>query len=228
MSSSSQSKLHQEKVILLSLLAGIALIIGAVLYVNFLRQKASQTSLPANAPLSIVVGDKKADTKVVVYTDPLCEKCADFHRDTVLKIRKEYADSGKITLEIRPLSIISDQSANITELLMCSNEQGKYWEVADIAFTSIWSNNGKSHEENAAAIFDNYPVAKIAKMVNADETKLSDCIKDDRFATKISQADAQAYTANVYSTPTTFIGSHEPIRGAVNYQYIKSLIDISL
>lgn len=185
-------------------------------------------TLPAHAALSVTFGDTSAKNKVVVYTDPMCEKCGEYHTDTLQRVYDDYVKPGKISLEIRPLGIVSEYSAPLTDFLMCSNEQGKYWDATKYVYSAIGRKNGRERNVNAAAFYIDFPVEKIAKTIGLDESKLASCITKNSYATKLSQADTQAYAANIYSTPTTFVGDKDPVRGYAIYPYIKNLIDINL
>lgn len=228
MSVSSRVRLHQEKMIIAAVFIFIAAIVSVLAFRNHQQSEQAANKLPDQAPLSVTIGDSSLTNKLVVYTDPVCDKCAQYHDETLTKVYDDYVKPKKLKLEIRPLSIVSEQSAALTELLMCSNEQGKYWETSNMVYHAVGRKNNKGLEFNAAAFFVDFPSSKVAEIVNMDGKKLSSCLNDDRYKEKIKQADQQAYAANVYSTPTTFIGTQEPVRGMAIYPFIKSLIDISI
>lgn len=228
MSVSTGARLHQEKMIIVAVFVCIAAVVSVLAFRNFQQAEKAANKLPEQAALSVTLGDSSLANKIVVYTDPVCDKCAQYHDETLTKVYDDYVKPKKLKLEIRPLSIVSEQSAALTELLMCSNEQGKYWETSGFVYDAIGRKNNKSLELNSITFFTDFPSSKIAEIVKLDAAKLSSCLGDDRYKEKIKQADQQAYAANVYSTPTTFIGTQEPVRGMAIYPFIKSLIDISI
>ncbi len=218
-------QLHQEKVILATIAVMILGVIGVVTYFNTLKQEQEKTRLPESAALSVILGERTAPKKMVVYTDPVCDKCAEYHQDTLEQVYDNYVATGKLQLEIRPLSIVTEQSASFTELLMCGDEQGKYWQMSDFVYRALTRKNNQTLEVNSLTFFVDFPTTEIAKIVEIDESKLASCLQDTRYDERITQADQAAYKANVYSTPTTFIGGREePVRGLAIYPFIESLI----
>lgn len=226
MSLSSQMQLHQEKVILAVISIVILAVIGTITYVNTLKQEQEKTKLPDTAALSVTFGPSDAPQKMVVYTDPVCDKCAQYHEETLEKVYKNYVENDALQLEIRPLSIVTEQSAAMTELLMCGNEQNKYWQTTEFVYDALTRKNDQTMQANAATLFMDFPPAEIAEIVELDENSLVSCLEDNRYDGKIAQADEAAYAVNVYSTPTTFIGEREPIRGMSIYPFIESVIEI--
>ncbi|HCH33982.1 MAG: hypothetical protein UY35_C0001G0063 [Candidatus Saccharibacteria bacterium GW2011_GWC2_48_9] len=226
MSLSKSVQLHQEKVILA--VAGIVIlaVIATVTYFNVIKQEQEKTKLPDTAALSVKLGSNDAPQKMVVYTDPVCDKCAEYHEETLKQVYDNYVKTDALQLEIRPLSIVTEQSASLTELLMCGNEQNKYWQTTDFVYDALTRKNNQTMQINAATFFIDFPAAEISEIVGLDETQLSSCLDANRYQEKITQADQAAYSVNVYSTPTTFIGDREPIRGMSIYPFVESLIKI--
>ena len=228
MPSSRKNELRQESVIIFSVVLIIAAVLGVFAYRGFQQNQETDTKVPESAPLSMAFGDESIKDKVVVYTDPVCDKCAAYHEETVKPLYEEYVKNDKIQLEIRPLSIVTEQSAPLVELLMCSNEQGKFWQTSDFMYEALERNNNRTIQVNAAAFFNDFSASRIAVGSGLDENKLSSCLRDNRYDERIKRADTQAYAANIYSTPTTFVGTEDPVRGYAIYEYVKSLVDISI
>ena len=228
MAISRTTTLRQERVIVVAAVLMILAFIAVFTYRSYSAQLQSTTQLPDKAPLSVVLGDKSASKKVVVYIDPVCDKCAEYHEETLKPLYENYVKTKKIQLEIRPLSIVTEQSASLTKLEMCGNEQGKFWDTTNFVYGAVGRKNNKTLEANSLTVFRDFPPAEIAKIVGLDESLLTSCLQDTRYDDKIKVADTQAYAANVYSTPTTFVGEgREPVRGYAIYDYIKSLVDVT-
>lgn len=226
--------LRQEKVILISVVLIIASVIGVFAYRTYQQEISEANTLPEKAALSVILGDASVKDTVVVYTDPVCDKCVLYHEETLKPLYDEYVATKKIRLEIRPVSIVTEQSAALTELLMCSNEQGKYWQMSEFVNDALNRKNNQTLVVNAATFFVDFPSATIAETLTKsydaplDGDRLRSCLDATRYDDKIKQADTQAYAANIYSTPTTFVGEQEPVRGYSIYPFIKSLIDITI
>lgn len=216
--------LHQEKIVLFGIGLLIAVTVGTLVFHHFRTQQAESATIPSKSPLSVVLGSKNASARVIVYTDPVCDRCAAYHEDVVMPLYKNYVKKGTLQLEMRPIGIVSEDSAKLNELIMCSNEQGKYLAASKYVFDSV--HRGSDPAQAAATFFSVHSTKDIARALDIDAKKLSSCVDDNRYDAKMSQADAQSYAANVYSAPTTIVGDSSPIRGYSTYSYIKSLVDL--
>lgn len=218
----------QQKVILLVIGLFVASIIGVVAITQWRQDRAVSSPLPASAPLSITLGDAKTDSTVVIYTDPACDKCAAYHEDVVLPLYESSVKTGEMNIEIRPVGIVSEYSAPLNELIMCSNEQDSYLQTMSYVTNNLIDGDNGYSEALAAEFFDTHSTETIAKSTHMDATTLQECLDDTRFDNKMTQADTAAYDAGVYSTPTTFIGDSEPVRGYAALPYITQMIDVYL
>ena len=227
-SKSNKHYLQQERtvVIIFSLLVVIFLAVFA--YFNFQRELASRTTVPKTAPLSISFGKESAPAKVIVYTDPVCDKCIEYHQDTLKPLYDEYVKTGKAQLEIRPIGIVSVQSAPLVRLTMCGNDQDKYWQTAKFINDALTRKNQKDVAINASMFFSDFKVSEIAKITEMDQSTLDNCLGDTKYLTLTEEADRRAYAANINSTPATFIGDQEAIRGYSIYEFVKSRVELEL
>ncbi len=100
--------LQQEKVILISVILIIASVIGVFAYRTYQQEISEANTLPEKAALSVTLGDASVKDTVVVYTDPVCDKCALYHEGTLEPLYDEYVATKKIKLEIRPISIVTE------------------------------------------------------------------------------------------------------------------------
>lgn len=224
----SQIRMHQEKMIVIGAVIIIIAVISTLVYRSHLRSAATEVKLPPKAALSVTIGDKSVKPTMTVYTDPVCDRCAQFHDETLKKVHDEYVKPKKIKLEIRPLSIVSEYSAPLVRLMMCGNEQGKFWETSEFTYDAVGRKNGRALEANAAAFFTDFSAQRIAETVKLDSGKLTSCLSDTKYDALIKQADTQAYGAGIYSTPTTFIDKQPPVRGFAMYPYIQGMLDTEI
>lgn len=223
MSSERTRVVQQEKTVLIGIGVLIIVALATLAFHQFRANHADDVKVPDTAPLSVAFGDTTAQLRVIVYTDPVCDKCAAYHEDVVMPLYRDYVKSGHARLEIRPLGIVSADSAKLNELLMCSNEQHAYMKTSKYVFDAV--HKGDDAAEAAAQFFDIHSTEDIAAASDIDAKKLVSCLDGDTYTQKASQADAQAYAADIYSAPTTIVGDSEPVRGYSTYAYIKSLIE---
>lgn len=218
--------LHQEKIVLFGVGLLIVVAIATLVFQQFRAQQAESTKVPDKAPLSVTFGDEAATQRVIVYTDPVCDRCAAYHEDVVKPLYEQYVKTGKIRLEMRPIGIVSADSAKLNELIMCSNEQDRYFGATKYVYDAV--HGGTDAAQAATAFFSIHSSKDIATALKIDQKKLDTCLDENPYNTKMSQADAQAYASDIYSAPTTIIGSSEPVRGYSTYSYITSLVELEL
>lgn len=217
----------KKQLFLIITLIVIALgVVGMGLYNKW--QDDHKNDAPNKALFSVQYGNK-SKPKVTIYTDPLCDKCADFHEQVVSKLKSDYADQGKIHLDIRPLAIINEGSAALTELAMCGNEQGNFLPTYSYILKKVNRDNGKSNIQNGVNLLDDFNLQEIAKDTNNDPAKLEKCVKDQKYDDQVRKNDNIFYDRGFKTVPLTFIeGSSEPTSGAVQYGFIKQKLDAIL
>lgn len=106
------------------------------------------TPTPGKQPVDVghlpALGNKSAKVTVVEFSDLQCPFCKRFFDETYSQLKKDYIDTGKISLTFRhyPLHSIHPNAQKAAEATECANEQGKFWEYHDILFKlqDSWAN----------------------------------------------------------------------------------------
>jgi protein-disulfide isomerase len=68
---------------------------------NFLSLPSYGESLLDISKNDFVIGDDNAPLTIIEYSSMSCNHCADFHSNTLEKIKKEYVDTGKVKFVFR-------------------------------------------------------------------------------------------------------------------------------
>jgi protein-disulfide isomerase len=68
---------------------------------NFLSLPSYGESLLDISKNDFVIGDENAPLTIIEYSSMSCNHCADFHSNTLEKIKKEYVDTGKVKFVFR-------------------------------------------------------------------------------------------------------------------------------
>lgn len=163
-------------------------------------------------------GDNNASLTLIEYSDLECPFCKRFH-ETMQRIMKEYPGKVRWVYRNFPLAQLHSKAAKEAEAAECAGEQGKFWEYVDRVFEVTPSNNN----------LDPVELVNIAKFINIDEAKFTDCFESEKFAQKVSADIQDGLGAGARGTPFTVVitskGEMIPLEGALPYENIKAFID---
>jgi len=139
-------------------------------------------------------GNPAATVKIVVFSDFQCPFCAQAHEE-LKKIFTKYSD--KISVEFKhyplPSHFLAFQEAEASE---CANDQGRFWEYADLLFSN-------QNNINSARL------SEIAGEVGLDTGKFGSCLDSGVNKIIVSQDIEQGNQENVKGTPTFFLNNKE-------------------
>ncbi|MFM7980979.1 MAG: thioredoxin domain-containing protein [Candidatus Fonsibacter sp.] len=147
----------------------------------------------------IFIGNKNAKVEIKIYSSFTCPHCANFHKNTYLKLVEEYVkkDLVKITFIDFPLDIAA---LNASKIVRCSTKESSILLIDEIYKNqNNWSAGDKIQEINKKLFL-------IANKFNLSNEKLSSCLQDQKLEDKIlnDRIDGQKkYSIN--STPTIII-----------------------
>lgn len=160
-----------------------------------------------------VLGSSNAKVTMVEYSDFQCPFCGRFFT-TVKQAMTEYKDKIRFVYRNFPLDSIHPNARPAAEAAECAGEQGKYWEYHDKLFAN--------QEKLADSL---YP--QLASELKLNVNKFNDCLKSDKYISKIDADYQQGITDGVQGTPHTLING-VAISGAVPYEQLKAAIDAAL
>ncbi len=179
---------------------------AAVSYLEPLRWKietAGEPSLgPANAPVTLVE-----------FSDFQCPYCKAFAA-TLKEVEKNYPKDVRVVFRQFPLTNIHPYASKAAEASLCSQEQGRFWELHDAMFA----------DQSALKIED--LKAKAAKL-KLDANAFNACLDSGKFAKKVAQEVREGSIAGVGGTPAIFINGRF-LSGAQPYPEVAKVIDEEL
>lgn len=152
--------------------------------------RSAPVALP-NGKHTAIKGKAGAKVKLVEFADfqcPFCSKAA----ESVRELEKKYGDKVEFSYRHFPLRQIHQNAQRASEISVCANEQGKFWEVYD----ALYANQSALDEENAK---------KLAVAAGTDEAKLTECLSSGRAAASVDEDVAQGDAAGIEGTPSFFI-----------------------
>lgn len=179
---------------------------AAASYLEPLRiavETAGKPSLgPANAPVTLVE-----------FSDFQCPFCKAF-ASTLKEVEKNYPKEVRVVFRQFPLANIHPNALKAAEASLCSQEQGRFWELHDEMFA----------DQSTLKVED--LKAKAAKL-KLDATAFNACLDSGKFAKKVSEEVRDGSVVGVSGTPAVFINGRF-LSGAQPYQEVAKIIDEEL
>ncbi len=172
-------------------------------------QQAPQAAVPTqpSGPVKVsvadepVLGNKNAPVTLVEFVDYECPFCKRFFDQTLLDIKKNYIDTGKVKLVMRDFPLSFHQNAHKeSQAALCARDQGGdsiYFKYHDEIFKRTTSNG-------TGLALDQLP--KIASDIGIDGNKLQSCLDSEKYKTKVDQDISEGTKAGVSGTPSFFVG----------------------
>ena len=167
-------------------------------------------------------GQADAKLTLIEFSDFQCPFCAEFYRETLPLIDKDYIQTGKIRMVYRdfPLASVHKEAQKAAEAAQCAGEQGKYWEMHDKIFAN----------HTAMSVDD---LKKHARGLDIAADRFDRCVESGQYAEEVNNDVMDGQALGVQGTPTFFVGltgrdntiQAIPIGGARPYAVFKQTFD---
>ena len=183
------------------------------------RAAAQQPRAPLQDDLRAERTRGSAGAPVTMYeiSDFECPFCAEFWRETLPAIERDYVATGKVRLVFVNMPLPMHANAEpAAELAMCAARQHKFWEVHDLLFRhqDRWADLG-----DPAAFF-----LSLGDSVGADRAELQQCLHTKAMR-PVVQADFEgARRSGAHSTPSFYIEGGL-VSGAVPFRIFRTVLD---
>jgi protein-disulfide isomerase len=168
--------------------------------------QAAPAAQPADAALGprrengdMVLGAANAPITIVEYASLTCPHCAQFHNQTLPKLKAEYIDTGKVKYVFRdfPLDGVALRASMIAQ---CAGPD-RYFTFLDVFFQQQpnWM-RGNDGEAMVASL------RRLARTGGMTEAQIDECLKNQQVQeTILASRMAGQNQFNVRSTPTLII-----------------------
>lgn len=164
-----------------------------------------------------VIGNDDAPITIVEYASMTCGHCANFHRNTLPEIKKNYIDSGKARLILREFPFDPRAEAGFM-LARCADD--KYFAMIDVLFQQQQNWAGVENARDA--------LLQIARLGGFSQESFEACLTDQNLLDQVRQVrDRGAKEFNVDSTPTFFINGNV-YKGALRVEEMSAILDSML
>lgn len=174
--------------------------------------------VPAVDDRSIVLGQKDATLKVVIYSDFQCNYCGGFHKNQMKKLLDTYGDRASFVFKSFPLEA-HPKSPLLAAAALCAHEQGKYFDYASALFAKQRDLERRANTKQE--------LKNIAWMSRLDWKPFSDCIDQDRYQDQVRSEGDEARSLGLDAAPALFI-SDRFFSGAVEYDLLQEAMDAVL
>lgn len=146
-----------------------------------------------------ILGSIDAKTKLIIYTDPECPFCKNFHKTTeALYAQHKSAGDLAIVYRMYPLEQLHPKAPHESEAFECAAEIGgndSFWKYADQVFANTPSNN----KLDPAKLYD------FASAINIDATKFKTCLDSGKYKAKIAEGVVAGSKAGGQGTPYSVV-----------------------
>lgn len=191
----------ETKIIGSILLLSVAILSGAIFFLNKPTQKATVTTkvFSINYSLGQKIGSDSAKVRIVEFSDLQCPACK-AAQGSVKDVLNSYP--GQVQLIYRHFPLVQHKFARqAITVAEAAGEQNKFWEMQDKLFETQtqWS------ELSDPTQF----MLNLAKDLGLDETKIKQALDKSAFTGKIEEDLKEGNLLGVNSTPTFFINGEK-------------------
>ncbi|MFK7867285.1 MAG: DsbA family protein [Alphaproteobacteria bacterium] len=165
-----------------------------------------------------ILGNKDAKVTILEFSSLTCPHCANFHENTLPKLKADYIDTGKVRLIFNDFPL--DGRAEIASLLARCTDPDVYYRVLDTLFAqqSVWA-----RAEDFAAVMGRY-----GQLSGLSAQEIDACFSNQALYEAILSSKQQAEASyNIRSTPS-FVINGTLISGNMPYEDLKSYLDAAL
>jgi len=161
-------------------------------------------------------GNSNAPVTIVEFSDLECPFCKRFHA-TMQQVLVEYGDKVRWVYKHFPIDQLHSKADKEAEAAECAGELGgndTFWEYMDRIFEITPSNNG----------LDLALLGQTAEELGLDRAVFQICLDSGKYAEHVEADYQQGIVAGVTGTPGSFVNGI-PVKGAVPYEQLKSIIE---
>ncbi len=182
---------------------------------------ADQEEVLSRADRARAKGDSTAPIRVVEVSDFECPACAQFYRETLPALQRDYIQTGKVQYVWVAFPNPNHLRAwTAIEAGYCAGAAGKFWEMHDLLFDRqlAWI-----VLPDPPAVFAGY-----AEEIGIEGESFARCLREDLTA-PLQVSDLQNIVrGGIESTPFFVIGDSVAISGAAPFEDIAAAIDTLL
>ena len=165
----------------------------------------------------VTLGNDEAKVKIKIFSSLTCPHCANFHKNIVPKIKKEYINNGMVQLIFIDFPL--DHAAlNASKLINCISSD-KQNEFLDIVYEK---QNEWTTASNITEINEN--LKKLFNELGINISNFDKCLNNEDIENRILNVRIEAQKKySINATPTIII-NEEKFKGELSFKNIKKII----
>jgi protein-disulfide isomerase len=167
-------------------------------------------------------GTNTARVAVIEYSDFGCSFCGRYARNVFPRVDEDYLKTGKVRYFFRDLPEPHETNSWFkARAARCAGDQGKFWEMHDLFFTSQSATGAE--------------VVTLASTLGLDMDQFNECLSSQKYIINIQRSADSARRMGLYGTPAFLIGSltqdgdfvrvKKVLVGAESYENLKAVLD---
>lgn len=164
-----------------------------------------QAAADRDPPLEIghTLGAEDAPVTVMEFSDFGCSACAEFARETMPALRREFVDAGEVKWRYVPIRQGFYRGAEAARAAECAAEQGQFWKMHDLLLE-------RQHEWQGRG--DLLPVlTRYAQEIVPEPELFAACYRSERTEATLRLHDMVALSIGVRGVPVFLVGGQRVI-----------------
>ena len=179
--------------------------------------KSQENSILKITENDFYLGKKDAPITIIAYESMSCSHCADFHNNTLDKIKEEYIDTGKVKFVFRDFPFNYPALAGSMIMRCVPNEVRYEYMNALYKLQNTWIR--REHKDTRNELY------KIMQSGGMQQSEFDSCLSDINLENDILEGVMSAQKEfNIRSTPT-FIVNGVLYSGNKNIKEFRQIID---
>lgn len=174
-------------------IVAVMVVLALIVLLNANQPATIDTSLASGN----ILGKTDAPVRVDEFSDFQCPSCGNFARRVLPQLEERYIKTGKIQFAYNHFAFLGEESTRAAEASECANDQGKFWDLAEILF------NNQAGENLGA--FSDVKLEGFAQQLGLNMEQYKACMADRRHLAKIQRSNQYAQSHGVQGTPTLFV-----------------------
>jgi len=191
------------KKILLAIPIYIGILAGVFLV--FYPQSEGDSKLFTESKLiqngSPIMGDPSAPITILEWGDYQCTFCHNFHQNTLISIKQDFIQTGKVKLVFKDFPLNGPDSVLAAEAAYCAQDQEKYWQYHDELYKNWGGENTGWVTRTSLDTF--------AKTIGINLIQFNQCLDVHKYNERVNQMYKFGRELGIDATPSFLIFNNE-------------------